>query len=57
VPLIVLHSRAKAYLSEIWEFIADDIDEYSDTFIDLIDQKLQLLAQQTGLGRLRGDQA
>ena len=57
MPLIVLHSRAKAYLSEIWEFIADDIDEYSDTFIDLIDQKLQLLAQQTGLGRLRGDQA
>ena len=57
MPLIVLHHRAKAYLSEIWEFIAYDSDEHADAFIDLIDQKFQLLAQQSGLGRLRAELA
>jgi plasmid stabilization system protein ParE len=37
--------RAKADLLEIWEFMADDCDEPADAFIDLIDQKFQLLAQ------------
>ena len=57
MPVIVLHPRAKAYLSEIREFIAYDSDEQADAFIDLIDQKFQLLAQQSGLGRLRAELA
>ena len=45
MPVIVLHPRAKAYLSEIWEFIVYVSDEQADAFIDLIDRKFQLLAQ------------
>jgi len=41
----------KADLSEIWEFIAYDSDDQADAFIDLLDQKFQLLAQQARLGR------
>lgn len=51
MAVIALQPRAKADLSEIWEFIADDSDDQADAFIDLIDQKFQLLAQQAGLGR------
>ena len=53
MPVIVLQPRAKADLSEIWEFIAEDSDDQDDAFIDLIDQKFQLLAQKSGLGRRR----
>jgi plasmid stabilization system protein ParE len=45
VPLVVLQPRAKADLSEIWDFIADDSDEQADAFVDLLDQKFQLLAR------------
>ncbi len=55
MPVIVLQPRAKADLSEIWEFIADYSDDQADAFIDLIDQKFQLLAQQSGLGRRRDE--
>jgi toxin ParE1/3/4 len=55
--VIVLQPRAKADLSEIWEFIADDSDDQADAFIDLIDQKFQLLAQKSGLGRRREELA
>jgi len=57
VPVIVLQPRAKADLSEIWEFIAEDSDDQDDAFIDLIDQKFQLLAQKSGLGRRREELA
>jgi len=57
VPVIVLQPRAKADISEIWEFIAEDSDDQADAFIDLIDQKFQLLAQKSGLGRRRKELA
>ena len=57
MAVIVLQPRAKTDLSEIWEFIADDSDDQADAFIDLIDQKFQLLAQQAGLGRRRDELA
>jgi toxin ParE1/3/4 len=57
VAVIVLQPRAKADLSEIWEFIADGTDDQADAFIDLIDQKFQLPAQQAGLGRRRDELA
>jgi len=55
--VIVLQPRAKADISEIWEFIAEDSDDQADAFIDLIDQKFQLLAQKSGLGRRRKELA
>ncbi len=55
--MIVLQPRAKADISEIWEFIAEDSDDQADAFIDLIDQKFQLLAQKSGLGRRREELA
>jgi toxin ParE1/3/4 len=55
VAVIVLQPRAKADLSDIWQFIAEDSDDQADAFIDLIDQKFQLLAQQSGLGRRRDE--
>ena len=57
MPLVVLQPRAKADLSEIWDFIADDSDEQADSFVDLLDQKFQLLARQSGLGRRRAELA
>ena len=57
MAVIVLQPRATADLTEIWEFIADDSDEKADAFIDLIDQKFQLLARHSGLGRLREELA
>ncbi len=57
MAVIVLQPRAKADLSEIWEFIADDSDDQADACIDLIDQKFQQLAQQSGLGRRREELA
>jgi toxin ParE1/3/4 len=57
VPVIVLQPRAKADISDIWQFIAEDSDDQADAFIDLIDQKFQLLAQQSGLGRRRDELA
>ena len=57
MAVIVLQPRAKADLVEIWEFIADDSDTQADAFIDLIDQKFQLLARQSGLGRRRDELA
>jgi toxin ParE1/3/4 len=57
VAVIVLQPRAKADLSDIWQFMAEDSDDQADAFIDLIDQKFQLLAQQSGLGRRREELA
>ena len=55
--MIVLQPKAKADLSDIWQFMAEDSDDQADAFIDLIDQKFQLLAQQSGLGRRREELA
>lgn len=55
--MIVLQPCAKADLVEIWEFIADDSDAHADAFIDLIDQKFQVLVQQPGIGRRRHELA
>jgi toxin ParE1/3/4 len=57
MAVIVLQPRAKADLSDIWQFIADDSDDQADAFIDLIDQNFQLLAQKSGLGRRREELA
>jgi toxin ParE1/3/4 len=49
--------RAKADLAEIWEYIADDSEEQADIFIDAVDRKLLLLAEQPNIGRAREELA
>ena len=50
-------SHATDDLAEIWDYIADDSETQADLFIDTIDRKLQLLAEQPNLGRSRGELA
>ncbi|MCT0212095.1 MULTISPECIES: type II toxin-antitoxin system RelE/ParE family toxin [Synechococcales] len=57
MALIVLIPLAKIDLAEIWEFIADDSDDQADAFIDLIDQKVKLLAEQPAIGRRQDELA
>jgi toxin ParE1/3/4 len=49
--------RAKADLAEIWEYIADDSEEQADIFINAVNQKLLLLAEQPNIGRAREELA
>jgi toxin ParE1/3/4 len=53
MPNIFKSPRAKRDLLEIWDYIADDSELRADTFLELIDQKLHILAQNSGIGRLR----
>ena len=46
---------AFADLAEIWSFIADDNEAQADRFLALLDSKLNLLATQPRMGRLRED--
>jgi toxin ParE1/3/4 len=57
MPLIIKLSRAKADLAEIWDYIADDSEAQADAFIDTIDLKLRLLAEQPNIGRERNELA
>jgi toxin ParE1/3/4 len=54
---IIKLSRAADDLAEIWDYIADDSEAQADLFIDTIDRKLRLLAEQPNLGRSRGELA
>jgi toxin ParE1/3/4 len=54
---IIKLSRATDDLAEIWDYIADDSEAQADLFIDTIDRKLRLLAEQPNLGRSRGELA
>jgi toxin ParE1/3/4 len=54
---IIKLSRATDDLAEIWDYIADDSETQADLFIDTIDRKLRLLAQQPNLGRSRHELA
>lgn len=49
--------RAQEDLSEIWEYIADDSIVHADAFIDNIDAKLRILAEQPMMGRAREELA
>jgi toxin ParE1/3/4 len=54
---IIKLSRATDDLAEIWDYIAEDSDTQADVFIDTIDRKLRLLADQPNLGRSRHELA
>jgi toxin ParE1/3/4 len=47
--------QAKADLAEIWNYIADDSEAQADVFIDEIDEKFSLLAENPAIGRVRLD--
>lgn len=53
MPIIIKRPLARDDLSEIWDYIADDNERQADTFVDLIDQKLQELARHPNMGRSR----
>lgn len=47
--------RARIDIGEIWDYIAEDSEDQSDAFVDRLDAKFKLLAQQPELGRMRDD--
>jgi toxin ParE1/3/4 len=53
MAVIVKLPRALTDLAEIWDYIADDSEVQADAFIDLVDRKLALLADQPNIGRVR----
>jgi toxin ParE1/3/4 len=53
MPVIVKRPRARTDLVEIWNYIADDSEAQADAFLDTIDRKLALLADQPNMGRVR----
>ena len=57
MPVILKRPRAVDDLMEIWDYIADDSIARADAFIDDVDARLQLLAQQPMLGRSREELA
>ncbi len=57
MPVILRRPRAADDLVEIWEYIADDSVTRADAFIDDVDAKFRLLAEQPMLGRGREELA
>ena len=55
MPVIVKLPRAHLDLNEIWDYIAEDGESRADAFIDLLDQKLRLLARSPNMGRARDE--
>ena len=49
MPRILKRPRSKADLAEIWGYIAEDSEDRADAFIDVIDKKLSMLAENSGL--------
>jgi toxin ParE1/3/4 len=49
--------RATADLLEIWSYIADDSVANADAFVDKLQETMQILGRQPGLGRRREDLA
>ena len=52
-----IYKRPLAFsdLAEIWSFIADDSEAAADRFLDALEDKLQLLATQPRMGRMRDE--
>ncbi len=53
MPVILRRPRAADDLIELWDYVADDSVTRTDAFIDDVDAKFQLLAEQPPLGRNR----
>lgn len=57
MPTVFLRPRAQDDITEIWGYIAEDSELQADAFVDRLDAKFRLLAQQPGLGRIRDEVA
>ena len=57
MPEILRHPQAEADLDEIWLYIAQDDPNSADRFIDLIEERCRLLAENPLLGRSRPERA
>jgi toxin ParE1/3/4 len=57
MPIILRRPRAADDLIELWDYLADDNVARADAFIDDVDAKLNLLAEQPMLGRSREELA
>lgn len=53
MPTVSKRPLAFVDLAEIWSFIADDSEVNADRFLALVENKLELLATQPHMGRLR----
>lgn len=55
MAIVVKRPIAELDLLEIWDYIADDSMDRADEFLDRIEEKLQRLACNPGLGRKRDE--
>jgi len=53
MAIIFKRPLAELDLLDIWDYIADDSPDRADTFLDRIEAKLSLLAQNPSLGKKR----
>lgn len=52
---IKIRPRAKDGLADIWDYIAEDSEARADAFLESIEDKLKLLAENPRMGRLRDE--
>jgi toxin ParE1/3/4 len=57
MPTLSIRPLAEADLLDIWDFIAEDSEAKADRFLDVLNQKLQAIAQMPGMGRRREELA
>lgn len=57
MPEILRHPEAEADLDEIWLYIAQDDPDAADRFIDRIEERCRILAQNPLMGRSRAEMA
>lgn len=57
MPAVLVRPRAQADIEDIWDYIANDSVAQADAFVDRLSAKLQLLAMQPDIGRLRSELA
>jgi toxin ParE1/3/4 len=57
VAVVIQRPQALTDLAEIWAYIADDSPDNADAFAEMINQNLQTLARQPGMGRARPELA
>lgn len=53
MPTLSIRPLAEADLLDIWDFTAEDSEANADRFLDVLHQKLQVIAQTPGMGRGR----
>lgn len=55
MPTVSMRPKARADLTDIWAYIAQDSEKQADKFVDRIGRQLAKLARQPAIGRFRND--